>query len=330
MQVGVRTYVLIGVTSTVLQFDHTQDLEMASRFVVLTAVCISLISLTGGDNKNAIPSVKILVVGKTGHGKSTLVNGLFGSEKAEAGHRLKPKTKDVECFVEVYQSEAKRKFKVTICDSPGFRDTSYSDNVYIEKLKSKCHDPDLVLYVVSMKEERWSVDQVETIARVNEALGKEIWNNTMLVLTFANEFKGNSVERKYEFLSEFVESLSNINVKVDKPSVALAGHLPDEHLPQHGIAYWYTQLFVEGATRVKHTGADALMLLILYHKDKVRFTEDMKEVFCKVFNSKTCKFVAHHGVVIIVFFFSKETFCSCSFHNFNGSFAIYMVSYHFC
>ncbi|XP_011403880.1 PREDICTED: uncharacterized protein LOC105312714 [Amphimedon queenslandica] len=304
---------------------------MASKFVILIAVCISLISLTGGGN--AVPSVKILVVGKTGSGKSTLINGLFGSEKVEVdGHDTLESdsvTKDVECFVEIYESGSEKepwqKFNVTICDSPGFQDTSYSDEEYIEKLKSKCNDPDLVLYVVSMRETRWTIDQVETITLVNKALGTEIWNSTLLVLTFANEVE--DIEKKNEFLKKFVQSLDKIGVKAGDMPVALAGHLLNgegDHLPEHNITYWYTELLIKGVKQVKTKGVDALMLLILKNKDKVHvrsnesdifdswahkfssfplkatsilFFEGTKAVICYVFNSKISMAV----IAIVIF-----------------------------
>ncbi|XP_019863849.1 PREDICTED: uncharacterized protein LOC109593020 [Amphimedon queenslandica] len=152
-----------------------------------------------------------------------------------------------------------------------------------------------------MKEDRWTEDEIETIALVNRALGEEIWQNTLLVLTFANEIY--NVKRKEELASLFVETLRNetgISLTTDDMPVALAGHLSKgEHLLEYGIEYWYTQLFIKGIKQVKNNGADALMLLILYHKDQVRLTEAMKEAFCDIYNHKATKTVFAIGTFTI-------------------------------
>jgi predicted GTPase len=43
-------------------------------------------------------SVSVFVTGKTGTGKSTLVNGILGGGICEEGHTLKPETVQVKCF----------------------------------------------------------------------------------------------------------------------------------------------------------------------------------------------------------------------------------------
>lgn len=264
-----------------LQKPESAKMQLLSFAVAVVA--ISSVSCTASN-----PSVKILVVGKTGSGKSTLINGLLGVDVADVGHSLDSETRDVECHVEPYELK-KKKFKVTICDSPGFRDTKSSDQQYIKMLQSKCPEPDLVLFVVSMRETRWTDDQVETVTKVNKALGEQVWQNTVLVLTFANEVK--NTERVEEFRKKFIETLESIDVRDIDITVALAGDVSESlNLPEHKVDFWFAELFVKSLKQVKKKGTDAVLLLIFFHKDRIRLTEDMKEIFCYVVNNKASKF----------------------------------------
>lgn len=260
-----------------------ESAKMQLLSFAVAVVAISSVSCTASN-----PSVKILVVGKTGSGKSTLINGLLARDVADVGHSLKSQTRDVECHVEPYELKDE-KFKVTICDSLGFRDTKSSDQKYMEMLQSKCPEPDLVLFVVSMRETRWTDDEVETVTIVNKGLGKKVWQNTVLVLTFANEIK--NTERVEEFRKEFMETLENIGIRDVNITVALAGDVSESpHLPEHKVDFWFTHLFMKSLQQVKKKGTDAVLLLILFHKDRIRLTEDMKKIFCNVVNNKASKF----------------------------------------
>lgn len=259
-------------------------LPFASVIMPLVFVLVSC------NTSEEVPSVKILVVGKTGSGKSTLINTFLGKDVAEVGKTLKSKTRDVECYRELYKADNST-FKVIICDSPGFRDNEFSDEKYMKMLRLKCHDPDLMLFIVSLRETRWTADQVETINKVNDAMGKEIWQNSVLVLSFANE--ENDPKRKNEFQKEFIDLLHNISVSknvIDTIPVALAGKKSEGlHLPKHGVQFWFTQLFIDSLEQVKKKGTRAFALLILLQKN-THFTEEMKERFCSIVNNRLSKF----------------------------------------
>ena len=157
-------------------------------------------------------------------------------------------------------------------------------------------------------------------------MGKEIWQNSVLVLSFANE--ENDPKRKDEFQKEFKDLLHNIGVSknvIGKIPVALAGKKSEGlHLPKHGVNFWFTQLFIDSLEQVKKKGIKAFALLIL-HQENTHFTEEMKERFCSIVNNRLSKF---HQFFIFSndFSHSRWSFCIFDFHNDFLCFTIWSIT----
>ena len=159
--------------------------------------------------------MKILVLGRTGSGKSTLINNILGREIASVGHRPFPET----TTVSVYKEEI-HGVSVTACDTPGLGDASGQEKEYMEKIKVSCDNPDLVLYCLSMDNTRWHTDDEEAIKLVTKVLGNKIWEHSVLVLTFADRFVANShpekdvfEQRRSDLEQLFKRTLRNIGIK---------------------------------------------------------------------------------------------------------------------
>ena len=117
--------------------------------------------------------VKILITGKTGTGKSALINGVVGAEVAEEGEGLKRGTAEVHAIEHI-----KNDVKIVIWDTPGLQDSVEEGEVYLEKMQSAgCADADLVLYCTKMDDTRLRLDDIQAITKLTQRFGKEIWDH---------------------------------------------------------------------------------------------------------------------------------------------------------
>jgi GTPase SAR1 family protein len=131
-------------------------------------------------------SITILVTGKTGTGKSSLVNAILGKEVAVVGQSLDPETSEVAAFEDITEG-----IKVCVYDSPGLQDGRglQREKLYLDDIERRCKGKvDLFVYCISMTTNRLldSSDDVIAMVKLTERLGKDIWSNSIFVLTCAN------------------------------------------------------------------------------------------------------------------------------------------------
>ena len=203
--------------------------------------------------------VRMLVVGKTGIGKSTLINNIFKKKLAQPGSNLESKTKTVEVI-----SNSINGTEVDICDTPGFRDGQDKDDEYMDVIIKNCNNPDVILFCIRMDETRWTDDYKATILGLTNALGKSIWNNTVLVLTFADKDYFN-VTRKLEWKKTFYEKLISIDVNedvADRIPVVMTSNYVNTHV--HKNHNWLPKLFTACLRMSKEKGKAALLPISIY------------------------------------------------------------------
>ena len=236
---------------------------------VLFVLCLTYLipgSLSGSLLESKPPSVKILVLGRTGSGKSTLINNILGRKIAPVGHRLSAQTK----VVSAYQKEIYG-VSVTVCDTPGLGDASGNEEDYMKRIKASCGDPDLVIFCQSMDNTRWQTDDENAIKIVTKHLGKEIWDYSMLALTFADKFVANLPEneaddifkeRRSDLEEMFKKTLQKVGVRlaIDKIFSAVSAK-GCKHLP--GVRNWMTYLMITCLTMTRLDGIEGFHQIVI-------------------------------------------------------------------
>ena len=161
----------------------------------------------------------MVVAGKSGTGKSTLINNFLSLDKNKAAEsRLQPTSVTKE--VKRYDGKVNG-VPIRAVDMPGLHARRHSEDTESEVIAALCHftggNADILIYCVSLTQRLDSIDE-RNIATLNKAFGKKIWNNAIFVLTHADavledeDNKSNFDELVEGFTRELQEILTECEV----------------------------------------------------------------------------------------------------------------------
>jgi predicted GTPase len=217
-------------------------------------------------------SVNMLVTGKTGVGKSSLINGIVGKEVAKKGDSLDRGTVEVQAFAFKYHD-----VDITIWDSPGLQDGLDKEEEYIRDMQRKgCANSDLMLYCVKMSDTRFRKEDHDAVRKLTVGLGKDIWKNAIFVMTFANDvrarrergqkltpdeerkrnFRQRIEEWKAKLVGAVIEAGVDAKIAASIPIVP-AGYDQEQELPDRDN--WLSPLWYASILRMKEHSQSALL-----------------------------------------------------------------------
>ena len=217
-------------------------------------------------------SLNILIFGKIGTGKSSLINTLLKEQVAKEGAGLYSVTKKVEAYTKTIRPLEKiiNDVRVTLWDTPGLRDPFADGKKTLGDIQDVCGDIDLFLFCTRMDQTRLGQDDVDAIRDLTEALGESIWNRAIFALTFANQTQPPTRQSGAEHNPDYIKSrakewqagLQNVvrkytnNINASNIPVIPTGY-KKEPLPDG--REWFTSFWEACLARVRYDSIPALL-----------------------------------------------------------------------
>ncbi|XP_054457962.1 GTPase IMAP family member 7-like [Anoplopoma fimbria] len=149
---------------------------------------------------------RIVILGKTGSGKSSLANTIFGDELFKPGSTANSETSKCGAI-----TKSVNRRKITLIDTPGFFDTDRSEEELkpgIVRCLTECA-PGPHAFLIVLKVERFTEHEQAVINKINQYFSEEVLKYATVLFTYGDLLpEGQTIEdfvRGNELLSDLVK-----------------------------------------------------------------------------------------------------------------------------
>ena len=126
--------------------------------------------------------LSILVAGRPGTGKATLMSGLFGREVNKRAVEELGVPSITTSTITVDGTSV----RIMFWNSPGIYDNALSEEDKVRKLGDLLDSIDVVIYSMRMDDTRMRPEDIEIMRKLTQTFGASLWSKGVVVLTFAN------------------------------------------------------------------------------------------------------------------------------------------------
>ena len=203
--------------------------------------------------------ISLMVAGKTGTGKSSLINSLLGLDH-DIGAREGDDGKIVTESVSSYKAE-KNGIVIECWDTPGFQDTESTEKIIAQMSVKTEEKLDLLLYCI-MYGIGGRVDDGQTrmIREMTQAFKSDIWQRAVFVMTMVNTMhpsvtKDKHISKLKNIGTQLRETLRENGVPDDialNVPLVTAGY--EEGILPHETIEWTAKLFGHCLDRLNSEG----------------------------------------------------------------------------